>query len=99
MENKTNHIPVLLEQVLKYLDPKEGEKYLDLTAGYGGHARKVLERTLQATKATLVDRDRQAVDELASQKELNGAEIIHEDFLTASLKLLEQGRQYNLILD
>ena len=98
MENKTNHIPVLLEQVLKYLDPKEGEKYLDLTAGYGGHARKVLERTLQATKATLVDRDRQAVDELASQKELNGAEIIHEDFLTASLKLLEQGRQYNLIL-
>lgn len=92
------HIPVLLQHVLKYLDPKEGEKYLDLTAGYGGHAQKILERTLQATKATLVDRDQNAIDELASLKELKGAEIIHEDFLTASVKLLEQNRQYDIIL-
>ncbi len=92
------HIPVLLQHVLQYLDPKEGEQYLDLTAGYGGHAQKILERTLQATKATLVDRDRKAIDELKSQKALHGADIIHEDFLTASVKLLSRGRQYNLIL-
>ncbi len=98
MKNKNNHIPVLLEQVLAYLDPQAGEQYLDLTAGYGGHARAVLERTLQAQKATLVDRDQNAIDDLSSQQELAGAEIIHQDFLSASVKLLKQGRQYDVIL-
>ncbi len=97
MKNQT-HIPVLLTQVMKYLDPKKGDKYLDLTAGYGGHAQKILERTLNSKQATLVDRDQKAIDELKSQKELHGAEIIHEDFLSASVKLLEQGRQFNVIL-
>ena len=34
------HIPVLLSDVLEYLSPKLGESYLDLTAGYAGHADK-----------------------------------------------------------
>jgi 16S rRNA (cytosine1402-N4)-methyltransferase len=36
------HIPVLLDAVLDLLRPKAGESYLDLTAGYGGHARAVI---------------------------------------------------------
>jgi 16S rRNA (cytosine1402-N4)-methyltransferase len=55
------HIPVLLSEVLQYLDPKEGESYLDLTAGYGGHAREVLNRTRATDKAVLVDRDSNAI--------------------------------------
>lgn len=97
MKNQT-HIPVLLTQVMKYLEPQKGDKYLDLTAGYGGHAQKILERTLNNQQATLVDRDQNAIDALKSQKELHGAEIIHEDFLSASVGLLEQGRQYDVIL-
>lgn len=97
MEDKT-HIPVLLDEVLTYLAPKKGEKYLDLTAGYGGHASKVLERTLQQTSTTLVDRDQAAIDYLRAQQGLKDAEIIHNDFLSASQQLLEQGRQYDLIL-
>ncbi|MES2971930.1 MAG: 16S rRNA (cytosine(1402)-N(4))-methyltransferase RsmH [Patescibacteria group bacterium] len=92
------HIPVLLEQVLEYLDPKRGESYLDLTAGYGGHARKVLERTFNKTQATLVDRDQNAIDYLSSQKEFASTEIIHKDFLSASRDLMDLGRQYNIIL-
>ncbi len=90
------HIPVLLAEVLQYLQPEEGDHYLDLTAGYGGHAKAVLERTL--VKTTLVDRDQQAIDELRSQKELAGAEIIHEDFVTAARELMATGRQFDLIL-
>lgn len=92
------HIPVLLEEVLTYLDPKEGDTYLDLTAGYGGHARKIMERTLEASHATLVDRDQFAIDSLGAQEVFKGAEIIHQDFLGASQHLQNQGRQYDIIL-
>lgn len=94
----TQHIPVLLDEVLTYLDPQAGDRYLDLTAGYGGHASKVLERTLEASQATLVDRDQFAIDSLNKQQLLKGAEIIHQDFLGASEQLLKAGRQFDLIL-
>ena len=39
------HKPVLISEVLGVLSPKLGESYLDLTAGYGGHASEVLDLT------------------------------------------------------
>jgi 16S rRNA (cytosine1402-N4)-methyltransferase len=92
------HIPVLLEQVLQYLDPKEGEKYLDLTGGYGGHAKAILERTKAPSEAILVDRDPAAVKSLTAQFAKKGVSVMQADFLTASKKLVEEGKQFNLIL-
>ena len=37
------HIPVLLDEVIRALDPKDGETYLDGTFGAGGYAGAVLE--------------------------------------------------------
>ena len=51
------HVPVLLEVTLDRLRPATGESYLDLTAGYGGHAREFLTRTDNYLGAVLVDRD------------------------------------------
>lgn len=92
------HVPVLLEEVLKCLDPKPGESYLDLTAGYGGHASAVTERTGSLTHTTLVDRDENAVRQLKSLFEEGGTEIRHEDFLSASQQLVSEGRKFDLIL-
>ncbi len=98
-QNQTNtHFPVLLEQVLDYLQPKEGDRYLDLTAGYGGHASKVLERTLQPSTSTLVDRDHNAIAQLQAKFADSGVQIIHQDFLGASQELLKADRQFDLIL-
>jgi 16S rRNA (cytosine1402-N4)-methyltransferase len=97
-KNQYHHIPVMEHDVLKTLDPKVGEKYLDLTAGYGGHASKILERTFQSEQSVLVDRDESAVDFLRNKFQGSGVQIIHKDFLQASLELLQQERTFDLIL-
>jgi 16S rRNA (cytosine1402-N4)-methyltransferase len=38
------HRPVLLDEVLAALDPKQGEVVVDCTLGYGGHAAELLKR-------------------------------------------------------
>jgi len=92
------HIPVLLQPVLHYLAPGAGESYLDLTAGYGGHAREVLERTQKPDKAVLVDRDRNAIKVLTSEFAEHRSTILHADFLQASRDLYEQGKRFDMIL-
>ena len=96
--NNNQHIPVLLDEVLQYLDPKEGESYLDLTAGYGGHASKMLERTQLPKQAVLVDRDQNAIDALKQKFGGMGVEIRHQDFFTASTQLAEGEKFFDVIL-
>lgn len=92
------HIPVLFKEVLQYLDPKPGQSYLDLTAGFGGHAAAVLGKTDAPTKATFVDRDPQAVEALRRRFRQQGVQIIHSDYLSASQALQGKGKTYDLIL-
>lgn len=98
-QNKnTRHEPVLLGEVLKYLDPQAGESYLDLTAGYGGHAREILERTGNRAQAVLVDRDENAARILRKEFPDGPVSIRQQDFLAASKELLAEGRRFDLIL-
>ena len=96
-EHPPHHVPVLLDATLRALDPKDGEKYLDLTAGYGGHASEVLKTTKNYTESVLVDRDDYAIAHLSGLAE-KGARLLHTDFLTASQQLVEAGEQFSLIL-
>jgi len=99
MHRKLNsHIPVLVEQVIKYLDPKEGDSYLDLTAGYGGHAKRVLELTKNPEQAVLVDRDLKAIESLEPEYAKQGAQILNADFLGASQQMMAEGRRFDVIL-
>lgn len=99
MENPTKHIPVLKDEVLKHLQPRSGDKYLDLTAGYGGHALEVAKRVGSNGSITLVDRDVFATEHL--KKAFSGAsnvQIINADYLSASKDLLKAGHKYDVIL-
>lgn len=95
-KQKQEHIPVLLREVLQYLHPKPGESYLDVTAGMGGHAGAILELTRSPDRAVLVDRDLAAVKIL--QKKLKDVHALQSDFLSASQKLAEQGKYFDMIL-
>ena len=92
------HFPVLLDSVLKVLDPKPGQSYLDVTAGYGGHAAAILERTLHPENAVLVDRDQMAIDHLENVFLGSGVQIMHTDFLSAAQELFSQERTFDLVL-
>ena len=91
------HIPVLLEATLRELEPKVGESYLDLTAGYGGHAKAVIEQIGKASLATLVDRDDMAIAQLQPLV-AQGVRLIHSDFLTAAKGLVADGAQFDMVL-
>ena len=91
------HVPVLLEVTLDRLRPAKGESYLDLTAGYGGHAREFLTRTDNYLGAVLVDRDDNAINTLGDLAK-KGATLIHKDFVSAAQDLVKQGRTFDVIL-
>lgn len=96
-EHPPLHVPVLLEDVLAELHPQTGENYLDLTAGYGGHATKVLEQTTNYTESVLVDRDEHTKPYLSSLLD-KGAILLQTDFAQAAQRLVEEGKQFSLIL-
>ena len=91
------HIPVLLSDVLALLNPGNGERYLDLTAGYGGHARRIIDRIGGAKYATLCDRDDYAIDHLADLAE-QGTTLIHQDYLSAARQLIDDEQTFDMIL-
>ncbi|HWT56128.1 MAG TPA: 16S rRNA (cytosine(1402)-N(4))-methyltransferase RsmH [Candidatus Microsaccharimonas sp.] len=92
------HEPVLLDSVLDYLAPQAGESYLDLTAGYGGHAAAILDVTGAPSEMTLVDRDDNAIRELTKRFKGKGVDVRHQDFLSASRELVDEQATFDMIL-
>lgn len=91
------HVPVLLEATLDLLTPKEGESYLDLTAGYGGHAEAFLDITKNYSDSVLVDRDENAIGKLGRFSE-KGVQLLHTDFVSAARDLIKEGKKFNLVV-
>ena len=98
MYEKKLHQPVLLNEVLACLKPRRGESYFDMTAGYGGHAERVLEMTRNYKDAVLCDRDEDAVAALRNKFGGLGADIVQGDFYNTALSLVESGTRFDLIL-
>lgn len=90
-------MPVLLQEVLDVLQPQPGNAYLDLTAGYGGHAERILDKTGTPSRAVLVDRDENAVRELRARFG-SDVRIMHQDFASATDALVEAGERFDMIL-
>jgi 16S rRNA (cytosine1402-N4)-methyltransferase len=96
--NEQIHQPVLLQEVAKVLAPKAGDSYLDLTAGYGGHAAAILDATKAPSAAMLVDRDDNATTFLRQKFANSGVEIVHSEFLSTLKRLAGESRRFDMIL-
>jgi 16S rRNA (cytosine1402-N4)-methyltransferase len=53
----TGHLPVLRAEVLAFLRPGPGGRYLDATVGLGGHAEAILQASQPSGTLLGVDRD------------------------------------------
>jgi len=57
-----SHIPVLLEETIRALDPKPGKNFIDCTFGRGGHSRAILEMTAPDGRVLGLDWDAQSLE-------------------------------------
>ena len=56
-----NHIPVLLKEVLYYLDPQPGENFIDCTIGFGGHTFEIAKRIVPDGKVLGIELDKEVL--------------------------------------
>jgi len=57
----TPHIPVMLDEVVGYLSPKPGGRYLDGTLGLAGHSLGLLRASAGGAELVCLDRDGEAL--------------------------------------
>lgn len=55
------HIPVLFDEVMSWLQPTSGERYIDTTVGLGGHSEGLLERSAPDGELLAIDIDEEAL--------------------------------------
>lgn len=68
------HAPVLLAEVVEFLDPRRGGVFLDCTVGLGGHAEAILEAAPSA-ELVGIDRDPEALAWAAVRLERFGSRV------------------------
>ena len=56
------HVPVLLEEVLEYLNVRQGGVVVDATLGLGGHSMEIAKRLGATGKLICFDRDQEAMN-------------------------------------
>jgi 16S rRNA (cytosine1402-N4)-methyltransferase len=95
------HVPVMLAEVLEWLDPRPGQVLVDGTLGGGGHSRALAERVGPAGLVVALDRDEAAL--AAAEQNLRGLPIklVHADFreLPEVLAQLEMEQVDGVLLD
>jgi 16S rRNA (cytosine1402-N4)-methyltransferase len=85
-------VPVLVDAVLRWLEPRPGGVYVDATVGGGGHAERILEASAPTGRLVGIDRDPHALE--AARKRLSRfagrVQLVHGNFadLQALLKEL-----------
>ncbi|HEY2933743.1 MAG TPA: 16S rRNA (cytosine(1402)-N(4))-methyltransferase RsmH [Acidobacteriota bacterium] len=88
MSTSTTHTPVLLNEVIRFLDCRRGGTYVDCTVGLGGHSEAVLREIGPDGLLIGLDRDSHAL-QLAQERLTNGRRIklFHENYKNLPLVL------------
>jgi len=77
------HIPVMLHEVIDYLDPAPGQIIVDATLGTGGHSLEILKKIIPGGRLIGIDRDEDSLA-ICRQRfsEFSGSyELVHANFV------------------
>lgn len=99
----SEHIPVLLDEVVGFLRPHPDGLYVDGTLGGGGHAIKILERSSPKGRLVGIDRDEESIEVARKKLEPYKARttIVHANFshLREILQELNIDKVDGIVLD
>ena len=78
----SEHIPVLLDEVLDYLQVRPGKQYIDATFGFGGHSQAIIKK---GGTVLGIERDEQTIREAKKQLHISKQEqkrltIVHGSY-------------------
>lgn len=99
------HVPVMMEEVLKFLDPKPNQNFVDCTLGDAGHARAILVRTAPKGKLLGIDADAEALKASSVQRLASSYRdrlvVVNDNFrnLAAIVKEQKFGPVHGILLD
>lgn len=97
------HRPVLLDEALDMLRPRDGGVYADATVGGGGHAEAILESSAPGGRLVGMDRDRTALEAARQRLSRFGdrASLVHAAFGELAQVLVEAAapRVHGLLAD
>ena len=97
------HNPVLIKEVLEYLNPGQNENFIDCTAGEGGHSAEILFRNGPDGKVLAIDLDpRQAENARLNLKRFGKRAIIVDDSYANLKDIAEKenfGHVHGILLD
>lgn len=81
MDAAERHVPVLLAEVLEYLEPARGGLFVDCTLGMGGHSEALLDASPHAVVIGM-DRDAESLDLARKRLERFGDRFtaVHSDY-------------------
>jgi 16S rRNA (cytosine1402-N4)-methyltransferase len=94
---QTPHIPVLSHKLIELVRPAHGQRFLDCTAGYGGHSELLFKAVSSTGVGYLNDQDHDAINYL-SQKFHGQANchLLHKPF--GQLSLADVGQPLDIII-
>jgi len=95
------HIPVLLNEVIKILDPKPDEFFIDGTINGGGHAKAILEKIGPKGRFLGIDWDSNATAECRARLKGDNIMLVNDNYanLSAILKQKKFPKADGFLLD
>lgn len=89
----TIHKPVLLNEVIKFLNPEPGNNFIDCTFGGGGHSAEILKKIAPQGKLLAIDADVEVKNRKSKIKDNQDVIFVNDNFRNLE-KIVEENFSY-----
>ncbi|MEK7104152.1 MAG: 16S rRNA (cytosine(1402)-N(4))-methyltransferase RsmH [Patescibacteria group bacterium] len=89
-----SHIPVLLNEVIEYLNPKPNENFIDCTLGFSGHAEAILEKIKPNGRVLGIEWDEEKLKVQSSKFKVEKRLVVVNDSYANLRDIIEREKFY-----